>query len=363
MIKIIYSSFFNSVGGYGDISRTRLNLLKSLDGVEVFVNMLESSSEFDIVQITPSVLPESADIHLLEFSPLFWDREILPLSVRVKSKVGVFIWEFWGITERVKKGIESVDKVLTISKYLESLLRAFDVPSRVFYVPFPLPEPKEISLPPELKDKYKFFSLFSFQDRKNPEGLLRAYFKAFKKNKDVVLIIKLSDLSTFSLEKFYECVLKVKKKVGYSISEYPLVYVITRNLTESELSFLFHISDAFVIASRGEGFCIPAFLAGLCGKPVIAPKFGGFLDYLDCSNSYLVDVRLEPVFFEYPGFNGDLLWGDPDILQLSEFMKIVYKNREESKRRGEKLREFLKEKFSLDNLKREAYSVLEWMLE
>ncbi len=55
---------------------------------------------------------------------------------------------------------------------------------------------------------------------------------------------------------------------------------------------IFASADAFVLPSRGEGWGLPLMEAMSMGLPTIATAFGGNLDFMNGTNSYLVKVSL-----------------------------------------------------------------------
>ena len=99
-------------------------------------------------------------------------------------------------------------------------------------------------------------------------------------------------------------------------------------LTENQMRGLYKRIDCYSTLDRGEGFGLGPFQAGACGKPVIATGFGGVKEYLNKSNSYLVNYTLTPVFGMpwSPFYTGKQCWAEPDIVHGAELMREVFNN-------------------------------------
>ncbi|MFC0475934.1 glycosyltransferase [Robertmurraya beringensis] len=145
------------------------------------------------------------------------------------------------------------------------------------------PENKKLTLR-GTEGKFVFVSVFDFQQRKNPETLLEAYWKEFKPSDQVVLVIKTySDNQSEILEKINN----YKKKLGFGDETAPL-YVMTGTIEESQYRGIFNLGNAFVLPTRGEGVGIPFMEALSSGTPLIVTGWGGQMDYVNEINSFLV---------------------------------------------------------------------------
>ena len=61
--------------------------------------------------------------------------------------------------------------------------------------------------------------------------------------------------------------------------------VVQRELSREELRWLYAASDAFVLPTRGEGWCLPAMEAMSMALPVILTNASGTTEYLTRKNS------------------------------------------------------------------------------
>ncbi len=93
--------------------------------------------------------------------------------------------------------------------------------------------------------------------------------------------------------------------------------------------------DCYVSLHRSEGFGLTAAEAMLLGKPVIATRYGGNLEFMTDENSYLVDwtpIAVGEDAHPYP-VNGT--WADPDLEQAASLMRIVFDDPEQASARAQ----------------------------
>ena len=138
---------------------------------------------------------------------------------------------------------------------------------------------------------FNFLSVFDWQMRKGYDILLRAYCTEFDPEEDVSLILKVStvnqphaqlvDLVSYFIER------TLKMKLEHS----PNIVLMTGMLPHSRFPQLYASADAFVLPTRGEGWGRPYMEALACGRPVIATKWGGQLDFLNNENADLIELE------------------------------------------------------------------------
>lgn len=202
----------------------------------------------------------------------------------------------------------------------------------------------------ELDDSFRFYYVGAWTPRKNPEGLLRAFLHAFRKDDPVELILR----STVSLE---DSMIALASS-ALEQSELPTVSFLRDPLTEAELWQLHADADCFVTASRGEAWDLGAFEAMLARRHIITPALGSmeFLGRERTSATILgpIDQRAMPCFarvqsdacyspYKPPpappigyqmtvttptGMTGHDLWLEPDLARLSELMYRAFSLRQ-----------------------------------
>jgi glycosyltransferase involved in cell wall biosynthesis len=78
---------------------------------------------------------------------------------------------------------------------------------------------------------------------------------------------------------------------------FPKLHILHGDLTNNEVAQLYRHNSvkAFVLLSRGEGFCLPMLDAAVSGVPVIAPKHSGYLDFMKHGKFIEVDYKLKEI--------------------------------------------------------------------
>lgn len=187
-------------------------------------------------------------------------------------------------------------------------------------------------------DKYKqdgrfvFYTIGELNKRKNLSGLLRAFFAEFGAHEPVALVVK-ATMEKKSSEEITNHVATIVQEVarGCKMPDTPPVHVIPERLSEDEMMALHLACDCFVQPSCGEAWSIPAFDAMGFGKAPIVTATGGYLEYINETNGWLIPGRMEPVFAEGDThgelFTGKQSWCVPDLLMLRQRMREAYEDR------------------------------------
>jgi len=104
------------------------------------------------------------------------------------------------------------------------------------------------------------------------------------------------------------------------------------------MAALYRASDAFVLATRGEGWGLPLLEAMACGLPVITTGIGPIREYATDQTALLLDYELVPARDSQDStFDHAFRWGrwaEPDVLQLRRFMRWLYEHRGEGRELG-----------------------------
>ncbi|MFM6204436.1 glycosyltransferase, partial [Planktothrix sp.] len=107
--------------------------------------------------------------------------------------------------------------------------------------------------------------------------------------------------------------------------------IIDKTLSDNEMKNLLRCSDCFISLHRSEGFGLGLSEAMSLGKPTIATRYGGNVDFMNESNSCLVDYKLEPVGDNcYPHWQGQY-WAEADVDQAFCYMLELLRDRHKRK--------------------------------
>lgn len=192
-------------------------------------------------------------------------------------------------------------------------------------------------------EKFTFLSVFEWGERKNPQCLLQAYFDAFTKDDNVLLICKINNNDP-SIDIDEEI-----RKLQLSANGPELLILLNQNFVDNEMPMLYRFSDCFVLPTRGEGWGMPILEAMACGLPVITTEWGAPLDYMSEEFGYFIRVRgLISAKAKCPYYEG-FDWAEPSREHLGQLMHYVYKNQKEAEMKGKSASQYVINNWSWKN--------------
>lgn len=201
------------------------------------------------------------------------------------------------------------------------------------------------------------------QLRRNYTGVIEAYFRAFKHNEDVALIVHSfcsPEGSVNKREDVYGLIARIKRKLG--LKKVPKLIWIPRFLTWYELPGLYVTCQAFVTATCGEGWGLPIGEAMACGLPTIATYWGGQTTYMNEKNSFPLEIEgLQPtVYWQRGVYDGTYMkWSKPSLDHLIELMRYVFDHRKEAKEVGLRAAEDMAENWPWERAVQKMYARIE----
>ncbi len=307
---------------------------------EELLPLLKSSSKRPthiVLHTVPAVAAEVFTHFFHPTSPLSDARRIL-----------ITTWETVPFPQEIMNSVELVfDRVIVPSEFCSALFYGSGIPVAVVshcYDPnhWAYEETEERQEGP-----FVFYSILNWSERKNPVGLLKAYFGAFHRADNVLLRLKLSSVSM-------EDIAALVNALGYSADQIPEFEIVTDYMDHEDLK-QFHLDgDCYVSASRGEGFNLPAFEARILGRSMIVTP-GGETDFVSdhaanpdylSDKSHVVHIQWTPAIsppVHLAGDTTDILgvrvktvkqiapsgitarqcWMEPDLCMLGDRMRQV----------------------------------------
>jgi len=184
---------------------------------------------------------------------------------------------------------------------------------------------------------FKFLHVSSCFPRKGANLLLEAFGRVFTRDDDVSLIIK-----TFANP--HNDIQSQLSALRARNGKFPDVIIIEEDLSDSRLKALYEQCDVLVAPSFAEGFGLPLAESMLSGLPVITTGWGGQTDFCNDDTAWLLDYEFQPATTHF-GIS-DSVWAVPNVQNLSETLKEVYKTPlAERQRRAANGRQLLLSKF------------------
>ncbi|MEO7934889.1 MAG: glycosyltransferase [Dokdonella sp.] len=235
-----------------------------------------------------------------------------------RYNIGCWFWELEKFPDQWQDAIEIVDEIWVTSPFVRNAIAACtDKPVHIVPVALGVDLPEQFSRSQFGLSEGVFLCLFSFDfnsffTRKNPEGAIAAFRKAFADGRrDVRLLIKTSNGKRFP---------EALKYLVDVAAEDDRIEVRDGFLDRSEMWALQACCDCYLSLHRSEGLGLGMAECMLLGKPVVATAYSGNLAFMDVKNSCLVDYSLIPVKEgEYPAWQ-DQHWAEPDLDQAAAYL-------------------------------------------
>ena len=269
------------------------------------------------------------------------------LSSGQKNRLGIWCYEWAGkniLPTGFAKHYQSCDYLCAPSNFAKRVFLESNIPeSKIRVIPHGInakeyEENTKITLP--TKKKFKILANIAQNHiRKNIAGLLNAYGKAFCNQDDVCLIIKGKEKPVKSL---FE--VSLNKLIGEFKTKYPKhaeIQVFSDYV--NDISSLYRSVDAVFTMSHCEGFFFPRLESIACGKLVIAPNFGGQIDFLNETNALLIDgkeTRADPKSMYWENKN-NAIWFSPNVDDAVEKLRYAYRHFESMNELVEKGRQLV----------------------
>ncbi|MGI9658655.1 MAG: glycosyltransferase family 4 protein, partial [Gaiellaceae bacterium] len=145
--------------------------------------------------------------------------------------------------------------------------------------PWPMPQAR----------RFTFLTNFDFTDRKGWSLLLDAWADAFEPTDDVSLVLKCVSMHGSA----DDIGARIQAHLGGRATA-PLI-LNTNVVPMAEMPRLYAAADAYVLASRGEGWGRPYMEAMAMGLPTIGSRWSGNLAFMNDDNSWLLDGKVVPI--------------------------------------------------------------------
>jgi hypothetical protein len=332
------AGYFKGVMGTGEHGRQLVAALES-QGIPVTLTTLH-----------PEASPEDATLERdradADLEPpgyvnlLCVNAESVPAVAKALGKqffgdrytVGFWAWEVSAFPDRYLGAFAHVNEVWVGSRHVRDAI-ADVAPVPVLAIPQPVSLPAtftDATPPPGLPGGFRFlfaFDYLSVFERKNPLAVVDAFTRAFAAGSGASLVIKALNPERDPAS---------HQRLVSAIASHPDITLIDRRLPASERDGLTNTADCYVSLHRAEGFGYTMAESMWAGKPVIATRYSGNLDFMNDENSYLVDYRLVPIGSGNEPYPAAGTWAEPDVEHAARLMREVFGDPQAARRRGER---------------------------
>lgn len=264
-----------------------------------------------------------------------------------KNRFGIWNYETTVLPKAFAKYHHCVDKVVPSSAF-----------SKKIFTDNGMPEEHQVVIPHGIHiDRFQTLGKYPLKTnkkikvlcniaqphlRKNIPGLLNAWGKAFTKADDVCLVLKISKKGPNPM--FDIPFTEVFNKFKLQYKNHAEIEIIDTFITDIET--LYNSCDVLFTMTHAECFWMPGLEAFAANKVVIAPRYGGQLDYMNDDNSVLIDGKMiradnRMQYWEPSPYAAVF---DPDVNQAATKLKDVVANYDDYlKKFSPKMQEILPE--------------------
>lgn len=237
-------------------------------------------------------------------------------------RIGQWFWEVEEFPATMHGGFSHLDEIWVASDFVrEAIAPHTDLPVHTVTPPLPQRRPavpmerSELGLPPDRPYVLFMFDHLSTVERKNPMGLVEAFRRAFPPGTGPILVIKS---------------INADKRVGDAerlrllVRDEPDVVLVEDYLSSSGRDALVQGCAAYASLHRSEGLGLTMAEAMSYGKPVIATRYSGNLQFMTDENSYLVPwtpTEVPPHTEPYPA---GARWAEPDVDAAAALLRQVF---------------------------------------
>lgn len=362
-ISLVYYGYVFDASGYGHAARGYIHALHAAGVRLSVVDLAGRGAQVRDDLIESLVRREAdADFHLFHGIPPQWSKRAFGLP----NAIGMTVWETDEMPSQWRNALNHTLEIWLPCEFnVATFSRALEKP--VFKLPHPIfpsrwngsgttrgPEaepPSGIS-----ENDFVYYCVIEWQERKNPEGTIDAYLRAFPGGGDALLFIKTNAGAESAAREALE-------NARNRVQSQARVEICAEAWDEARIEALHARGDCYVSLHRGEGWCYPLFEAASRGKPVISTSYSGPLDYLDSESHLLVRYASARVGQRYVYYNHRMNWAEPDLEHARQLIEWAYDNRDVARAQAVAAAPRIQQAYSLESVGRMAKARLISMLQ
>lgn len=356
-MNIRYISSSLSPSGYASAARADITAL-FCSGVTIMCENIQQTAETTNYGLEGDIMKYLQrrkipyKISIIHLTPDCYE----PYMEKGKYHIGRLIWECEKLPQLWIEPLNKLDEIWVATDKQVEHLKSNGITTPAYAIPEPIyTQRAEESIEPfqlsEPKD-FIFYSIFQFINRKNPRGLLRAYWKEFQHDEKVTLLLKTYRVN-YSESEYTLMKNEIESwKNELSLPSYPKIYLVNNLLTDEQVIRLHKTGNVYVSPSSAEGWNRPMQEAMLYGNPVISGNVGGITDYVSDSHYFRVNTHKThaSVQSHIPYYTENMEWYDLDEDELGKQMRFVYEQNQEAEKKSEAAKDYVVKHFSFQTV-------------
>jgi glycosyltransferase involved in cell wall biosynthesis len=350
-VKILFTGAIFDSSGYAEASRNYIDALILQPDIELsvkFVSFEQWKTDHKSFQerVNPYLNKKigEPDVHIIHLTPENYSRVRVP----AKKTIGYTVWETDKLPDSWVTICNQLDEIWVPCDWNVEVCKASGITVPVKKIPHCIntQEFENVNVQSEITEQYpndtfKFYSIFQWSARKNPEALLKAYLTEFNESEKVSLVLKTYYINNSQQDKnqIVDAIKRIKQDL--QLNSYPSIYLLHGSMSRDQILTIHNDCDCFVLPHRAEGWGVPHFEALAMANPVIATGYGGNLEFMQLANSWFLNFNITPVSgMGRQTYHGKMNWAEPHLDSLKRCMREAFSNRElvESKGQAGKLK-------------------------
>ncbi len=281
------------------------------------------------------VQPMDMAYALEDFGTAAWDG---------RYNIGFWLWELEEFPKNWKKYIPLVDEIWTPSEFVSKCMRSVtDKP--VITVPYCVTAPVSAEYDRDYfglpKDRCLFLAMYdtnSTMARKNPQGAVEAFKRAFAPDDDSVgLVLKINNPRKEDMD-----------KLNALVGDYKNIYYINRIMDKVEVNSLVACVDVFVSLHRAEGFGLVMAEAMLNDTACITTNWSANTEFMNDDVACMVDYTFSVLEKTQEPYKKGSRWAEPNIDTAVNYMKRLASDKEYYREKVNRAREYIKVKLGME---------------
>lgn len=248
------------------------------------------------------------------------------LHLNAKKNMAFCIFESINIPQLWINAMNRLDCIVTASNFNKSCFETQGVKVPIHIIPHCFnPEMFNKDIKPKGRyDKFTFFAMGTWKQRKNWETLIKGFYEGFEQKDNVCLLIK-----TDKPDELKRTVLRIKQTTEWRTKDTcPIYSEDSLNCNYEDIPSIIKKADCYICPSLGEGFNLGLMQSMALGIPTIVTRFGGVLDYAKpntCTYLEPKEYKMLPSVDGVPQFS-NCVWPFITIEEVAKKMREVRNN-------------------------------------